>query len=94
MEYDLIGNSNQREEWLRLRRTGIGASDSPAILGASPWSSGLAVYAEKIDTDAPIEEESERLMWGHILEPVILERFVKVTGNVPVSLKVIAPPRR
>ena len=79
MSYDVIGSSNDREAWLLARRTGIGASDSPAILGASPWSSGLAVYAEKIDTEAPIEDQSERLMWGHVLEPVILEAFAKAT---------------
>ena len=79
--FEIIGDSSRREEWLKLRRTGIGASDAPAILGASPWASPVSVYADKIDADAPIEAESEVQEWGRILEPVILEHFETTTGR-------------
>lgn len=80
-EFEIIGHSANREAWLRLRRTGIGASDSPAILGASSWASPVSVYADKIDADAPIDAENEVQEWGKILEPVILRHFEKVTGR-------------
>jgi putative phage-type endonuclease len=36
------------EEWLRFRRSHIGASDAVTIMGVSPWKSPLELYEEKI----------------------------------------------
>ena len=37
----------QRESWLKERRSGIGGSDAAAILGVSPWRTALDVYSDK-----------------------------------------------
>ena len=79
--HTVICDASDRIAWLTARRLGIGASESPAILGASPWSSGMAVYAEKVDPDPPVEFDNERLFWGRRLESVILERFGEITGR-------------
>jgi predicted phage-related endonuclease len=42
-----------REEWLAARRLGIGGSDIGALLGASPWSTPLDVWADKTGQAEP-----------------------------------------
>ena len=37
-----------REQWLELRKKGIGGSDSAAIVGLDRYRSAFDVYAEKI----------------------------------------------
>jgi putative phage-type endonuclease len=58
------------DEWLKLRREGIGGSDAGAVMGLSRWSTPLAVYADKLEL-VPPTEETEAMNWGHIMEPVI-----------------------
>ncbi len=71
-------NCENREEWLKERKNGIGASDAAAILGENPWCSPMAVYADKIG--AGTNETSERMELGKKLEPFIAERFTEITG--------------
>lgn len=73
-----------REEWLAKRREGIGSSDAPAVLGISPFSSPLKVYAEKIGAMED-REASEAMKWGHLLEPLIVSEFGKEV-NRPVQM--------
>lgn len=68
-----------REDWLRLRKGGIGSSDAPAVAGVDPWRSPYAVWAEKVSTDWP-DEDNAAMEWGRILEPVIARHFADVTG--------------
>jgi len=77
-----LAHSNSRQEWLQARLTGIGASEIAGVLGAGRWCSALSVYAEKVDPFPPEEhQDHERLLLGQLLEPVILERYAKVTGR-------------
>ena len=39
--------ARDREEWLRLRKNGIGGSDAAAALGLSPWTSPLELWLQK-----------------------------------------------
>ena len=48
-----------REEWLKLRKTGIGGSDAGAICGLDPYSSPMKFFwdkapdgVEEMDTEA------------------------------------------
>lgn len=36
-----------RDEWLKMRQTGIGSSDLPIIMGLSPWKTPLELWKEK-----------------------------------------------
>lgn len=47
---------SSRHEWLEFRRTGIGSSDMPIILGLSPWSTPLELWKEKTGR-LPLESE-------------------------------------
>lgn len=80
-DYEILCDSADRVEWLNLRRTGIGASESPAVLSASPWSSPMAVFADKMDEEEPTDEPDERQFWGLELEPNILRAFGNITGR-------------
>ena len=49
----LSGVSN--EEWLRLRKSGIGGSDAGVICGVNPYSSAMKVFQDK--TSEAVEEQ-------------------------------------
>lgn len=61
------------------RRTGIGGSDVPALLGLSKWSTPLDVYLAKRGEAEPFEG-NESTIWGSVLEPLILNEFERRTG--------------
>jgi putative phage-type endonuclease len=63
-----------RDEWLAERRNGLGASDVPALLGLSPYSTPWQVWVSKV-TDAPDSDPSEAMEWGLALEDAILTRW-------------------
>lgn len=70
-----------REQWLAERKTGIGASDSAAILGVSPWRSPVEVWADKTGLAEPADAASEAAEWGLRLEPVIAQALAERTGR-------------
>lgn len=66
--------------WLTERRTMIGASESPAILGCGYANeSAWTVYARKIG-EADEQAECEAFEWGHAIQPIALKMFSKRTG--------------
>ena len=70
-----------REEWLKARKEGIGASDAAAVCGVSPWQTQLEVYLDK--TTDVTEDDFEKKPWlklGQKLEPVIAELYSEKTG--------------
>ena len=69
-----------REQWLRLRRRGIGGSDAGAVMGVSPYRSILELWMDKTGQLALEETESEAAYWGKTLEPVVREEFAKRSG--------------
>jgi len=83
MIHTVLGNSQRmgRDEWLELRRQGIGSSDAPAILGISPFTSALRVYTDKLGLSPP-DEDNENLKWGRLLEPLVIQEFGNETGRV------------
>ena len=67
-------------EWLQVRRSGIGGSDSAAALGLSPWKSALELWQEKTTGQSQPHQENEAMIWGRIMEPIIIKEFVRRTG--------------
>ena len=68
------------EEWLELRRTGIGGSDCAAALGMSKWQSQLGLWLDKMGQGTPTEE-TESMYFGTLFEPVLLNEFSRRTGK-------------
>lgn len=67
------------EEWLHLRKQGIGGSDAGAICGVNPYRSALNVYVDKT-SDASEGTDSEAMRQGRDLEEYVAERFMEETG--------------
>lgn len=68
-----------REEWLKIRKLGLGGSDMSAVLGVNNWRSPLDVWLDKT-SDTIEEKESEPMYWGTILEDIVAQEFAKRTG--------------
>lgn len=73
-----VGNLG-REEWMQLRKTGIGGSDAGAVCGLNPYSSPMKVYQDKV-CGGRQEQDSEPIRQGHDLEDYVAQRFVEETG--------------
>ncbi|WP_319244022.1 lambda-exonuclease family protein [uncultured Propionivibrio sp.] len=75
-----------REEWLEVRKRGIGSSDAAAAVGLNPYKSKLELWMEKTGRDQalpkidPHDEESPTY-WGNFLEPIVAAHYTKRTGN-------------
>jgi len=68
------------EEWLAERRRGICGSDASIILGINPYTSVLQLWEDKTGR-IPVEEKgNEYTYFGHVMEPVIKQEFMKRTG--------------
>jgi len=78
-----------RADWLAARQTGLGSSDAPVILGLSPWKSPLELYAEKLQIVEASQAENEAMEWGHLLEPVVAQKYQVVTGR---AVRVLSGP--
>ncbi len=73
--YDIVCSSDDRELWLRARRSGIGASEAAVLVGEhSRWNLAHLV-AEKRGRFGDDEQEREFLQWGLRLEPVLVEAY-------------------
>lgn len=70
-----------REEWLALRKRGIGGSDAGAICGLNRWRSAIDVWHDKRAEEYPEERESEAIRLGHDLEEYVARRFCEATGK-------------
>lgn len=57
------------EDWKKWRNSIIGASDSPIILGQSPYKTKRQLWEEKVGLSQSVSNDAMRL--GHQLEPVI-----------------------
>lgn len=75
-----------REDWLAVRKQGIGSSDAGAALGLNPYKSQLELWLEKTGRDTtlpkadPHDEESP-MYWGNVLEPIVAWHYSKRTKN-------------
>lgn len=75
-----------RNDWLAVRKTGIGSSDAAAAVGLNPYKSQLELWLEKTGRDTllpnidPLDEESPTY-WGNILEPIVATHYTQRTGN-------------
>ena len=79
--------SADRAEWLQQRRAGIGASEIPAVMGRSPWTSPFDLYWRK-RADPDESGGNEYTAWGHRLEPVIAAHFAEQHPEFEVFTKV------
>lgn len=75
-----------REDWLQVRRTGIGGSDAAAAVGLNPYKSQTELWLEKTGRGADLpkpdpNDTTEPIYWGTLLEPIVAAAYSKQTGN-------------
>jgi len=68
------------EEWIKMRRTGVGGSDAAAIVGLDRYRSAFDVYAEKLGIK-PADPDNEPMRQGRDLEEYVAQRFMEETGK-------------
>lgn len=73
------------QEWLEVRKQGIGSSDAAAACGLNPYMSMLELWMIKTGrSKQTIEDESSGrapLYWGKQLEPLVAEYYSLHTNN-------------
>jgi len=67
------------EEWLNLRKNGIGGSDAGAICGLNPYVSAIHVFRDKT-SDTVNLMDNEAMRQGRDLEDYVASRFSDATG--------------
>lgn len=75
-----------RDEWLEVRKNGIGSSDAAAAVGLNPYKSQLELWMDKTGRGEALpqvdpHDEDSPLYWGNILEPIVAAHYSKRTGN-------------
>lgn len=63
------------------RRTGLGGSDSPVVLGVSPFKTRQELWQEKMGLVETKELTSPAIKRGNILEPIVADLYAAVTGR-------------
>ena len=83
----LVGTKQMpREDWLAVRKQGIGSSDAAAAVGLNPYKSQLELWLEKTGRDSSLpkldhNDEESPAYWGNILEPIVATHYTKRSGH-------------
>lgn len=75
-----------RDQWLAVRKGGIGSSDAAAAVGLNPYKSQLELWMEKTGRDGTLpktdpNDETSPMYWGTLLEPIVAAHYTRRTGN-------------
>ena len=77
-----------REDWLAYRRQGIGGSDAAAVLGISPFRTGVDLYYDKLGL--PVDDSGDNwvaMEMGNLLEDLVARIFEKKPGLKTAAMK-------
>jgi putative phage-type endonuclease len=79
-------NDLSRDEWLEVRKTGIGSSDAAASVGLNPYQSQLELWMVKTGRGAALpqidpNDDSSPMFWGSLLESFVAAHYTKKSGN-------------
>lgn len=83
----LVKTANlDRDQWLTVRKGGIGSSDAASAVGLNPYKSALELWMEKTGREANLpkvdpNDEASPMYWGTLLEPIVAAHYTKRTGN-------------
>lgn len=69
-----------REEWLEIRKTGIGSSEVATIVGLNPWETPYQLWRRKTGRDEP-KAENAAMRNGHHLEDAVSRMWNDATGR-------------
>lgn len=78
------------KEFVKARKSYLGASDAPIVMGASPWRSQYQLWEDKLGL-APEQKDNYAMRRGRELEPVARAAYTDYTGNVVEPKQVFHP---
>lgn len=76
----IVITERNKDDWLRLRKSGLGGSDAGAVCGLNPYSSPLQVFCDKT-TEEVQDHDNESMRQGRDLEEYVAKRFMEETGK-------------
>lgn len=79
------------QEWKEFRKTKIGGSDAPVIMGVSPWKTPFQLWEEKILGKE--QEITSSMSRGMALEESARQRFQEKVGVLMMPKVVVHPER-
>jgi len=76
--YDIIADTRKmsHQDWLQMRKIGLGGSDCAAAVGLSRWKSPFQLWSEKTDRIIPTKA-GQAAYWGSLLEPLLRAEVAK-----------------
>lgn len=79
-------NDLNRDQWLTVRKGGIGSSDAASAVGLNPYKSQLELWMEKTGRDGGLpktdpNDETSPMYWGTLLESIVAAHYTKRTGH-------------
>lgn len=80
------------QQWLDWRRSGLGASDAPIIMGVSPYKSLNQLWKDKVLGEK--QEDNPAMARGRALEGPALDFFMSETGIFMETQKRFEHPER
>lgn len=96
MAYRIVDGAEAKQgspAWIAFRLRGLGASDAPAVMGKSKWTTPYGLYRQKIGLD-PGPKMNPAMARGIKLEPKARAAYEDFTGNlmVPMVLENVEHP--
>ncbi|MDP2678989.1 MAG: YqaJ viral recombinase family protein, partial [Rhodoferax sp.] len=75
-----------RDQWLSVRKGGIGSSDAAAAVGLNPYKSQLELWMDKTGRDGNLpktdpNDETSPMYWGTLLESIVAAHYTKRSGH-------------
>lgn len=75
-----------RDQWLSVRKGGIGSSDAASAVGLNPYKSQLELWMEKTGRDANLpkvdpKDQSSPMYWGTLLESIVAAHYTMRSGH-------------
>lgn len=95
--YEIIADTRKmsHQDWLAMRKAGIGGSDCAPAVGLSRWKSPFQLWSEKTNRITPTKA-GEAAYWGSVMEPILRNEFAKRTNlevhELPAFLRSIKYP--
>jgi putative phage-type endonuclease len=79
-------NDLNRDQWLTVRKGGIGSSDAASAVGLNPYKSQLELWMEKTGRDAGLpkvdpKDQSSPMYWGTLLESIVAAHYTMRSGH-------------
>lgn len=76
--------AKSHEEWLDLRKGGIGSSDAGTIMGVNKWETPYALWC-RLKGLTPPKEETFAMTRGHLLEDAVAQFFMLESGKKVIA---------